>query len=155
VSGWLDFEGCVEPLDWGRATYTILRLPEDVAAALASQGAKRVEGEINDWPVNLALSRAPVVEGVFLWTGQSLLDRLGVAPGEPLEIRLRPAPADEVDIPEDLALALRQGSAVEAWEALTPGKRRGLLYKIDTAKTAPTRAKRIAALVAELGGDPG
>jgi uncharacterized protein YdeI (YjbR/CyaY-like superfamily) len=96
-----------------------------------------------------------VVEGVFLWTGQSLLDRLEIAPGEPLEIRLRPAPADEVETPDDVLLALRQGGAAEAWEALTPGKRRGLLYKIDTAKTAPTRLKRIAALVAELGGDPG
>jgi hypothetical protein len=155
VSDWLDFEGRVEPLDWGRATYTILRLPEEIAAALIAQGAKRVEGEINDRPVNLALSRAPVVEGVFLWTGQSLLDRLEIAPGEPLEIRLRPAPADEVETPDDVLLALRQGGAAEAWEALTPGKRRGLLYKIDTAKTAPTRLKRIAALVAELGGDPG
>jgi hypothetical protein len=155
VIGWLDFEGRVEPLEWGRATYTILRLPSEIATALAAQGAKRVEGEINDRPVNLALSRAPLVDGVFLWAGQSLLDRLEVEPGEPLEVRLRPAPSDEVDTPEDVALALRQGGAAEAWEALTPGKRRGLLHKIDTARTAPTRLKRIAALVAEIGGHPG
>ena len=154
MSGWLDFEGRVEPLERGRATYTILRLPGETAALIA-QGARRVEGEINDRPINLARSRAPVVDGVFLWTGQSLLDRLEVAPGGPLEVRLRPAPPDEVDTPEDVLLALRRGGAVEAWEALTPGKRRGLLYKIDTAKTAPTRLKWIAALMAELGGEPG
>lgn len=152
MSDWLAFEGRITPLEWGRATYTILRLPPEVAATLAALGARRVEGEINDQPVNLALSRAPVVEGVFLWTGQSLLDRLGLAPGEPLEVRLRPAPAGDVETPEDLALALRQGEASAAWEALSAGKRRGLLYRIDTARTAPTRAKRIAEVVAGLGG---
>jgi hypothetical protein len=150
VSGWLEFEGRITPLEWGRATYTILRLPPDIADALASQKARRVEGEINDQPVNLALSRAPVVEGVFLWTGQSLLERLSVEPGELLEIRLRPAPADAVDTPDDLAAALRAAGVTAAWEALTPGRRRGLIHRVETAKTAPTRAKRIAALVAEM-----
>jgi hypothetical protein len=154
VSGWLDFEGRVEPLEWGRATYTILRLPPEIAVALAGQGAKRVEAGINDRAVNLALSRAPVVEDVLLWTGQSILDRLEVAPGEPLEIRLRPAPVDEVDTRDDVAVALRQGGASEARKALTPGRRWGLPHKIDTARTAQTRLKRIAALVAELAGKP-
>jgi uncharacterized protein YdeI (YjbR/CyaY-like superfamily) len=90
------------------------------------------------------------VEGPFLWAGQSLLDRLGIAPGEPVEVRLRPAPPDEVDTPDDISLALRQADATLLWEALTPGKRRGLLYRIDTAKTPATRAKRIAALIESL-----
>lgn len=147
---WVEFEGRVEPLLWGRATYTILPLPPRIAADLQARGAKRVEGEINDHPVNLALARAPVVEGPFLWAGQSLLDRLGVAPGELLEVRLRPAPDDRVDTPDDIAAALRAAGMTAAWEALTPGKRRGLLYQIDTAKTAPTRTKRIAALIQTL-----
>jgi hypothetical protein len=152
VNDWLEFEGRIEPLEWGRATYTILRLPSSVADALAVQKTRRVEGEINDQPFNLALSCAPVVEGVFLWTGQSLLDRLSVEPGELLEIRLRPAPADEVDTPDDVMAALRAAGATAAWEALSPGKRRGLIYKVETAKTAPTRLKRIAALVTEVQG---
>ncbi len=152
MSDWLEFEGRITPLEWGRATYTILRLPSDVAETLAARKARRVEGEINDQPVNLALSRAPVVDGVFLWAGQTLLDRLSAEPGEPLEVRLRPTSADIVDTPDDLAAALRTAGASAAWEALTPGKRRGLLYKVETAKTAPTRAKRIAALVAEVSG---
>nr|WP_241250489.1 YdeI/OmpD-associated family protein [Rhodobacter kunshanensis] len=36
------------------------------------------------------------------------------------------------------------------WEALTAGKRRGMLYQIGTAKTAPTRAKRIDAMIQGL-----
>lgn len=135
-------------MDWGRATYTILPVPTEVVQALGP--TKRVEGEIAEHPVNLALSRAPVVEGVFLWTGQSLLGRIGVAPGEVVEVRLRPAPDDAVDMPDDVAGALARAALTAVWEGLTPGKRRGLLYQIATARTAPTREKRIARLVADL-----
>lgn len=150
MSDWVAFQATVEAVDWGRATYTLLRLPEDAESALLARGAKRVEGEINAHPVNLALSRAPVVEGVFLWAGASLLDRVGIVPGEVLEVRLRPAPDDRVDTPEDVTLALRQADLTAVWEGLTAGKRRGLLYQIGTAKTAPTRAKRIDALIRSL-----
>ncbi len=145
---WVAFEGVVEPVLWGKATYTILRLPDEAVAALG--GARRVEGEINEHWVNLALSRAPVVDGVFLWAGQSLLDRLGIVPGEPLEARLRTAPDDQVDTPEDVAAALRVAGVTAVWEGMTAGKRRGMLYQISTAKTAPTRVKRIDAMIQSL-----
>jgi Bacteriocin-protection, YdeI or OmpD-Associated/Domain of unknown function (DUF1905) len=146
MTDYLAFEGRVEPMVWGTATYTILRLPDDVVMTLGA--TKRVEGEINDHPVNLALTTSPMLDGVFLWAGQSLLDRVGITPGERVEVRLRPAPDDRVDVPDDVTHALR--GVMETWNALTPGKRRGLLYQIDTAKTAPTRTKRIAKLVESL-----
>jgi Bacteriocin-protection, YdeI or OmpD-Associated len=152
MTGWVSFEGRVEPLVWGRSTYTILRLPTDAVTVLVAQGAKRVEGEMNDHPVNLALTRAPDVDGVFLWTGLSLMDQVGIELGEMIEVRLRPAPDDAVETPGDVDLALRAADALEFWDALTPGKRRGLLYQVNTAKTAPTRAKRIAALMTMLTG---
>ena len=127
----------------------LLAAERDARAPVAA--ARRVEGEINDHPVNLAPTRAPVVEGAFLWAGRTLLDRLGVEPGEALEVRLRPAPADRVDLPDDLAAALRASGAGPAWEALSPGRRRGLLHGVDAARTPPTRARRIAALLAGLG----
>jgi hypothetical protein len=148
MTGWVTFEGRVEPLTWGRSTYTILRLPDDVSAALGK--TRRVEGEIADHPVNLALSRAPGVDGPFLWAGQSLLDRIGIRPGALVELRLRPAPDDRVDLDPDIEAALQAGGVLAAWEALTPGKRRGLLYQIATARTDPTRAKRLRALVESL-----
>ncbi len=148
MSDWVAFEGVVEPVHWGKATYTILRLPEAAVAALGA--TKRVEGEIGEHWVNLALSRAPVVEGVFLWAGSSLLDRTGIVPGEPVEVRLRPAPDDAVDTPEDVAAALRAAGMTAVWEGLTAGKRRGMLYQIGTAKTALTRAKRIDAMIEGL-----
>jgi hypothetical protein len=148
MSDYVTFEGRIEPMVWGRATYTILRLPPEVVAVLGA--ARRVEGEIAEHPINLAPTRAPVIEGAFLWAGQSLLDRIGIAPGDVVEVRLRPAPDDRVDVPDDVALAVRAADVLSVWEALTPGKRRGLLYKIETAKTDATRQKRIGLLVAEL-----
>jgi hypothetical protein len=149
MTDWVTFEGRVIPLTWGRSTYTVLPLPDEVVAALGN--CRRVEGEIAEHPVNLAPSRAPVIDGVFLWAGQSLLDRIGIAPGEPVEVRLRPAPDDRVDLDPDIEAALRQGGVLAEWEALTPGKRRGLLYQIATAKTERTRSARIVKLVATFG----
>lgn len=150
MADWIAFEARIDTLDWGRATYTILRLPPDVAATFATDKVRRVEGEIADHPVNLAITRAAGVGGDFLWTGRDLLDRIGVAPGDLIEVRLRPADPDQVDDPPDVTAALRAAGVLAAWLALTPGKRRGHLHQIETARTAPTRAKRIAALVAGL-----
>jgi acyl transferase domain-containing protein len=150
MNDWVCFEAAVEPLVWGRATYTILRLPPDVARSFAAVGARRVEGEIAEHPVNLALSRAPAVDGLFLWAGKSLLDRLGAKPGQRLDVRLRAAAQDAVDTPADMQAALRSAGKTDAWQRLTPGKKRGALYQIDTAKTETTRARRIAAIIEGL-----
>lgn len=144
---WVVFEGVVESVVWGRSTYTIVRLPPEVEAALAT---RRVEGEIAEHPVNLAITRSPVVEGAFLWAGQTLLDRIGLAVGEVVEVRLRPAPDDRVDLDPDIETALRAAGVMARWEGLTPGKRRGLLYQISTAKTDATRQKRIARMIEDL-----
>lgn len=150
MSDYHAFEGRVEPVEWGSSTYTILRLPSEVETALVAEGAKRVEGEINDHPVNLALTRAPVVEGAFLWAGKTLLDAAGIEPGERIDVRLRKTDPDVVDVPGDVTAALHSAGATAAFEALTPGKKRGALHQIETAKRAETRAKRIAAMIAEL-----
>jgi hypothetical protein len=153
MSDYIAFTGHIETLEWGTSTYTIIRLPAEVASRLAAQGAKRVEGEINEHPVNLAPTQAPVIEETFLWTGKSLLDRVGLAPGDMVEVRLRKASDDEVELPGDVAAALRAAGASALWEALTPGRRRGLLYQIGTAKTQATRDRRIAKLIGEIGGE--
>ncbi|MEM0947570.1 MAG: YdeI/OmpD-associated family protein [Pseudomonadota bacterium] len=153
MTGYISFEGRIEPMEWGKSTYTVLRLPDEVARELAAQGAKRVEGEIEEHPVNLAMSRAPVVDGVFLWAGKNLLDQLDVVPGQQLDVRLRKAPDDHVDVPDDVTARLRAAGLSEEWAALTAGKQRGLLHQISTAKRPETRAKRIDALISGLGVD--
>jgi uncharacterized protein YdeI (YjbR/CyaY-like superfamily) len=64
-----------------------------------------------------------------------------------VEVRLRPAPDDRVDLDPDIEAALRLGGVWDRWESLTPGKRRGMLYQISAAKTDPTRQKRLQHLI--------
>lgn len=149
---YVSFDARIVPMEWGDSIYTVVRLPPDVIAALGD--TRRVEGEFGDHPVNLAVAKAPaaVIDTPFLWAGKTLLDRVGLSPGDVFEARLRPAPADLVDVPRDVEVALRAGGMWNAWEALTPGRRRGHLHRIDSARRAETRANRISGLVRDLDG---
>ena len=150
MDDYLTFTARIEPLVWGKSTYTILPLPHEVSDALIAAGAKRVEGEIGDFPINLALTKAPVIDRVFVYTGKTFLRESGITPGEEVDVRMRPASAQEVETPEDLILALRQSERTAAWAALTPGRQRGLIHTITTAKRAETRVKRIAKVIAAI-----
>lgn len=57
---WVEFVAPLEPLVWGRNTYTILPVPPRLEEAAAAAGTHRVEGVIEDEEVNLAINRAEV-----------------------------------------------------------------------------------------------
>lgn len=148
MTDYVSFEGRIDAMEWGKATYCVLRLPADVLAQLG--GAKRVEGEFNDHPVNLAITTAPVIDGAFLWAGKSLQTRIGLSVGQTVEVRLRAADPNHVDTPDDVLAALYAAGKSTEWDALSAGKRRGILYQIETAKRAETHVKPIAKLVDDL-----
>ncbi len=148
MADYVTFDAKIEPMEWGTATYTVLRLGPDVMKAPGP--AKQVEGEFAEHPVNLAVTKAPVMSDPFLYTGKTLLDRTGITPGEVFEARLRLADPDQVDVPQDVMNALRSAGHLDAWEGLTPGKKRGLLHTVETAKRAETRTNRITKLLASL-----
>ena len=150
MSDYTTFAARITPMEWGDSVYTVVPLSDDILATLGK--TKRVEGEFNDHPVNLAIAKAPaaVIGTPFLWAGKTLLDRVGLEPGEEFEARLRPAPDNVGDVPPDVTNALRSAGLTDMWEALTPGKRRSHLYPIDTAKRAETRMNRIAKLLETL-----
>ncbi|WP_415921429.1 YdeI/OmpD-associated family protein [Tateyamaria sp. SN6-1] len=143
MTDWIMFEARIEPMEWGKNTYTVVRLPDDVTDALPA-GTSRIEGEFGDVPINLALTKAPVIDGTFVYTGKTFLRDSGLAPGEVFDARIRPAD------PDDVAHALCAAGRTADWGALTPGKQRGLLHLVNTAKRAETRVKRIAKLISEL-----
>ncbi|MEO1275957.1 MAG: YdeI/OmpD-associated family protein [Pseudomonadota bacterium] len=145
------FEATVDPMPWGDEIYTVIRVPDEVVAAL--DPTKRVEGDGADYPGTL--TRAPAIERVFLWGGARRLNRMGLEPEDRFDVHLRPAPDNAVEGPfigpEDVTTALRAVGKTGAREALTAGKRRGLLHAAQSAKRADMRARRIAALVPGLG----
>ncbi|MEM8576558.1 MAG: YdeI/OmpD-associated family protein [Pseudomonadota bacterium] len=149
MTDFITFDARIEPLVWGDRTYTILTLPGEVMDALP-RGTKRIEGEFGEFPINLALTRAPVTPATFVYTGAALLREAGLTPGEVFEARIRPADPDYVEMPDDVSAALRAAGRSSDWAALSAGQRRGRLHAVSTAKRAETRARRIAALVANL-----
>jgi hypothetical protein len=76
----------------------------------------------------------------------------GVAAGEVLDVDVRLDLADrEVDIPEDLAVALdAEPAAREFWETLSYSKRQWHVLQVTGAKKADTRASRVAKSIALL-----
>lgn len=78
----------------------------------------------------------------------------GVKAGDTVEVTLELDTAPRtVDVPEDLAAALAaQPGATEAFAALSYSARKEHVRQVESAKAQATRERRIAAIVAGLGG---
>jgi hypothetical protein len=134
--------------------YTVVFLPREVASDLPfdRHPQLRIEGELADIPVKGAF--IPAGDGRhYLIVAPETLKAAGIVAGDAVEVRFRVADQDAVDVPSDLLLALSLHlEAGQAWQALTPGRRRGLAVHVDAAKTVATREKRVAAVLAALAG---
>lgn len=151
------FEGALQRHGVGRdrkVWYTVLFLPHELAAELPFDRFPRlrVEGEIADQPVSGAWM--PVGDGRrYFIVSPAVRKSAGAGLGALLEMRFRVADQEAVEVPEALARALAANvRAAAAWDALTPGRRRGFCHRVNGAKTDPTRARRVAEVLAELSG---
>jgi len=150
------FEGPLARHGVGRAKvvwYTVLFLPDELAAELPfdQHPRLRVEGEIADVPVQGAWM--PTGDGRrYFMVSPAVLKAARPEPGQLLEMRFRIDEQERVDVPEALAAALaRDGeAAAAAWDALTPGKRRGIAHLVAAAKTPPTQARKVAEVIEAL-----
>jgi uncharacterized protein YdeI (YjbR/CyaY-like superfamily) len=89
----------------------------------------------------MLLVSAPLRQGAAISAGDEV----------EVEVELDTAPR-EVAVPPDLAAALdHEPAARRAFDALSYGRERRSVLPIEGAKTAETRAWRIAKAVAELG----
>lgn len=146
-----EFTGRVEVHRIGTLRYRVVFLPADVAAALDVAGGARLrmEGEIADVPIRAAWQ--PVRGRWYVMLGRAFLKEAGLAVGDEVEVRFNLVAADDVALPEALEGALaRDARARRAWEALTAGKRRALAHHVASARTEPTRARRVASVLAML-----
>jgi uncharacterized protein YdeI (YjbR/CyaY-like superfamily) len=81
----------------------------------------------------------------YLMLSKAVLKRARLRLGDITRVASADADQDAVDVPPPLAEALDADPDLRAaWNALTPGKRRGLAHRVASAKTAPTIAKRVA-----------
>lgn len=148
---WCEHDAAVEPLVWGRSTYTIIRLDPAVTRAAAAAGTRRVEGRVDDVEVNAGINRSDQLSDAFLYCGPALLRRLGVRVGDGVHLRLRPADPDVVPVADDVRRALEEAGAWEAFGSRRPAERRRLLQPVEDAARAETRERRVQALLRSLG----
>jgi len=144
------FAAVIEPLVWGRSTYTIVKVPDSLTRAARLSRTRRVEGTVEGVEVNVGLNRADPIEESFIYVGKPMLRRLGAAPGEVVDCALAPAHPDHVPVPDDVAEALEDGGRVDAFERLPAPQRRQLLVPVEAAVRADTRARRIDDLLRTL-----
>jgi hypothetical protein len=84
---------------------------------------------------------------------RSAREAAGVADGDGFTVTLTPDDAPRtVDAPADLRTALEAAGAWARWEKLSYTHQREHAEAIEGAKKPETRAKRIAACVAKVGG---
>lgn len=145
-----EFDAILEPLVWGRSTYVVVRLPEALVDAATAVGTRRVAGTVDDVEVNLAITRADVIQHPFLWAGAGLRRRLGSVAGDVVTCRLAPVDPDHVPVPPDVLADLEQAGVWAAFAALRPAARRQRLVPVEDAARPATRERRVADLVASL-----
>ncbi len=107
---------------------------------LEEQPRLRVEGEVNGHPYEGALHHAGGERFVML--PKRWLRASGVREGQFVEVEIRPADPNRVDVPEELDRAIREAGLTEAWAELTPGTRRSMAYHVTSAKRSETRERR-------------
>jgi Bacteriocin-protection, YdeI or OmpD-Associated len=148
---WTEFDAVLARLEWGRSGYTVVALPAALVTQARDDGTHRLDGWVDDVPVNVGIARADVLPDAFFYAGRPLQRRLGLRPGAAVRCRLRPVDPEVVPIADDVAAALATApAAAAAFDARTASQRRQLLQPVESAATDPTRARRIDALVAAL-----
>ncbi|MEM9350037.1 MAG: YdeI/OmpD-associated family protein [Pseudomonadota bacterium] len=132
--------------------YTVAWLPTSFADSLPEppKSRPRVVGELNGLPFKGALHPTSDGRAYFIFNKQ-MQKKTGLGEGDPIRIAFRFDDPDAVDVPPELTDALdADEDARVVWEGLTAGTKRGFAHRVSSAKTAPTRAKRVVEVMVAL-----
>jgi Bacteriocin-protection, YdeI or OmpD-Associated/Domain of unknown function (DUF1905) len=148
-----EFRGPIELRSMGATlNYTVVYLPRTLEHALPSDaGANvRVYAVVNEIDVEAAWQSA---HGRWsMMVSKALQRATGTRVGDMVEVRFSLAPADAVEVPDALRVALSHSEdAAKTFAALTAGKKRALAHRVRSAKTALTIERRVDEVVTVLG----
>jgi hypothetical protein len=132
----------------GTLAYTVVFLDPsiEIDAPDAPRRPIRADLEVAGIPFRAAWQSSKGRRYVML--SKKLLRDAGAKLGDRVEVAFRIVGDDDVQVPDELATAIaRSKRLTKAWESLTPGRQRGLTHLVHSAKTAPTRAKRVARVI--------
>ncbi len=122
----------------------VVDVPAALSKAIGKRGHVPIVGTIGG--VEVRQSLMPIQKGKHSLTlKKAIRDALEVGAGDRVTVRFELDDAPPVEpIPPDLAFALRDEGALEAFEKLSRSHRNALLRWIEEAATEPTREKRVA-----------
>ena len=131
---------------------TGIEVPPEVIEALGAGRKPPVNVTVNGYSYR---STVAVMGGRYMISFSS--DKraaTGIQGGDPITVDLEVDTAPHtVEVPDDLAAALAAApGAREAFDALAPSARKAHVTNVESAKSADTRERRIAAIVTKLGG---
>jgi hypothetical protein len=144
------FKATLEPVPHGGQFVVV---PAKVAAAAGLKYGARVRGTVDGAAYRSSLMK---YSGVFhMGVHKVTLAAAGAASGDRVEVTIelddQPLPTDVV--PADLEKAIAARAATRAaWAKLSPAHKREHVKHVIEAKKPETRARRILAVVAMLGG---
>jgi hypothetical protein len=134
---------------------TGFEVPQEIVDGLGGGGRPKVVVTLNGYTWRSSIARM----GGSYWLGVSAQNRAGagVAGGQVLDVTVELDTAERtVTVPHDLAAALdREPAAKAVWDGLSFSHRRQHVEHIEGAKTAETRARRVAKAVEMLAAGRG
>lgn len=151
-----EFDAPIEYHDVGsdKFAYTVIFVPAEIARSLPLQDHPRlrVSGEVSDYPIEASLT--PVRGRWYILLSKRTLNAIDARVGDFIEVRFKIADQEAVDVPPYLSDALeKHPSERTLWNAATPGMKRGLAYRVASAKKDTTRQKRVDEVFGILRGE--
>jgi hypothetical protein len=134
---------------------TGFEVPQEIVEDLGGGGRPKVVVTLNGYTWRSSIARM----GGSYWLGVSAQNRAGAgaAGGQVLDVTVELDTAERtVTVPGDLAAALdREPAAKAVWDGLSFSHRRQHVEHIEGAKSAETRARRVAKAVETLAAGRG
>lgn len=133
-----DLENWAEGMD-----YCAVRVPAEITKALGTIGPVLVMAQVNG-SAPFQVSLFPVGGGQhYIRIKASIRKQTNTKTGDHIRLRFVVVDRADIKIPEDLMKMLAAEGVVEAFTAITPGKRSFIIRRIEEATKPATREKRI------------
>ena len=132
---------------------TGLPVPAEAVAALGTKKRPPVKVTLNDYTYSSTV--AAYGDVFMLPLAAEHRTAAGVQAGDAVEVTLElDSKPRTVEVPDDLAAALADAGATEAFDLLAYSTRKEHVRQVETAKAAETRQRRIDKIVASLASSP-
>lgn len=138
----------------GEYNYHYIPVPDEVIRSLSLKYRDRVIALFNDENhIHCALHRHPVENTIaVIYLGKYAREKAGILPGEKVKVSIK---KDDTEYGMEMPLELEEVLSIDpeglqAFQKLTPGRKRTALYFISKAKMEETRIQRAILIVENI-----